>query len=314
MNQKSENIFAENPLDISNFFKGNKSLHAKMYLVRESGKVKDGKPLSAFADLSRVELTIVNKTETPKYVNVSIQYEKLAEIKARGRFALQTRFKRELMQDAGNENENDGENKDEKSPAYTYVIPMGKLKGKTPAQVILGPNGPETLKQHYQWLKDNLKNYPNNQKQMDIIRETCFLYKDGKLKGNAMNETFNILKAEPLPLTREKNKNADGTYPVREVSIDCILSMNYPFEVTIVNYDAPIKKEPSGQIKVVKEKRSNEFTKTFKLSVGEFERLLNHIEIAETIFLNSYSTVLMKEAIEADAENRKNISAEKKAE
>ena len=309
---------SENPYDVFNAFRANgSSFHAKACFTREKGTEKNGKPMAAFDHFSRIVLTIIDKDEKAKYVEANIQYEKLAELKARGRFALNAIFEKEIKPTVT-------EGDEASSPAYTYVIPSGKLKGKTPAQILMEPNGQETLNAQYKWLQDNLAKYPANKTQMDAICDAARLQKEGKLVKNevpAVNGILTILEAVPLPLIRKKKE--DGTCPVREVSINCNLAKNSPFEVVISNYDAPVMavskeglvevtSEGSGgnKINVQRKDKKNEVTKKFNLTVGEFAGFLGHIDVAEQIFLNSYSTVLMKEAIEADTENRKNANNE----
>lgn len=303
---------AENPFDIFNAFRTNgTSIHAKAMFSREDGNEKTGKPMAGFNHFSRIVVTIIDKDEKAKFVEANIQFDKLAEVEARGRFAINTYLENEL-----NPSTDDGE----LSPAYTCVIPVGKLKGKTPAQVLTEmPDGQKALNSHYQWLQDNLAKYPKNKEQMDAIIEAARLLKEGKLekKSNMSHGgTISILEAVPLPLIRKKKE--DGTCPVREIAITCNLSKNAPFEVTISNYDAPVMavskdglkevtSEGSGgnKINVQRKDKKNEAYKKFNLTVGEFVSLLDHINIAKEIFLNNYSSVLMKEALEADAENRK---------
>ncbi len=80
---------AKNPYDIFNAFRTNVcSLHVKACLFREVGNDEEGKPLAAFNNFSRLVVTIIDKDEKAKFVEANIQYEKLAEIEARGKYAL----------------------------------------------------------------------------------------------------------------------------------------------------------------------------------------------------------------------------------
>ena len=307
----SSRDYAENPLDICNFFRANgSSFHAKAAFSRESGYEKNGKPLAAFNHFSRVVITLIDKDEKQKFVEANVQYEKLPELIARGRHAIQLCLNKELTPVSEGENT---------SPAYTVVIASGRLKGKTPAQVMQEPDGSKLLNDQYKWLQDNLAKYPKNKVQMDAISDAARLYKEGKLEKpetNAVSGIFNILEAVPLPLIR--NKKEDGTCPVREISIEADLSKNSPFQVTVSNYDAPVMavtkngmqevtNEGSGgnKINVQRAGKKNECVKHFRLTIGEFAALLDHIEIAKDIFLNANAGALLKEALEADENNRK---------
>ncbi len=303
---------AENPFDIFNAFRANgASIHAKACFSREDGNEKNGKPMAGFNHFSRVVVTIIDKDEKAKFVEANIQYEKLSEIEARGRYAVNLVLDKERNPVV----ENSGDN----SPAYTVTIKSGKLSGKTPAQVLQEPDGQKLLNAQYQWLADNLAKYPKNKDQMDAIMDAAKLKKEGKLKTNISTSSgiFTILEAVPLPLIRKKKE--DGTCPVREISINCNLSKNAPFEVNISNYDAPVMavskdglqevtSEGSGgnKINVQRKEKKNEVYKKFNLTLGEFVSFLDHINVAKEIFLNNYASVLMKEALDADKENRSN--------
>ncbi len=305
---------AENPKDIFNAFRDNElksSFHVRAEFSREDGNEKNGKPLKAFNHFSRLVVTIIDNKK-PIFVEANIQYEKLEKFIETGRIAAREYIMKNLFI-----TEETGENT---SPAYTYVIPAGKLAGKTPAQILQEPNGSKKLNDQYQWLSDNLEKYPKNKEQMDAIMDAARLQKEGKLEKqekSSIRGIMPILEAVPLPLIRKKKE--DGTCPVREIEINCNFSKNAPFEVTITNYDAPVvaiskdgakevTTEGSGgnKINVKKKEKKNEVIKKFNLTDEEFLSWLDHIEVAKTIFLNNNSPVLYKEALEAEMENRKN--------
>ena len=207
------------------------------------------------------------------------------------------------------------------STSQLQLCTTGKLKGKTPADALLNTaEGLKLLTEHYNWLKDNVGKYPKNKEQMDAIVEAVGLMKAGKLKATSSSASvFKILEAVPKPLIRKKDEKT-GTCPVKEIQIECNLTKNAPFEIFISNYDAPVKGvsrdglvditaegSNGNKVNVQKKEQENEVHKKFNLTVGEFEQLLDHIEIAKKIFLNTYSSQLFKEAVEAEAENRKNI-------
>jgi len=60
-----------------------------------------------------------------------------------------------------------------KSPAYTTAISAGKLKGKTPAELLLeNPQENKPLLIHQKaWLESNLAKYPRNKSQIEAIED-----------------------------------------------------------------------------------------------------------------------------------------------
>ncbi len=311
---------SENPYDIANYFRtSGTSFHAKACLFRETGEDEDGKPLKAFNHFSRIVMTITEKSNECKFVEANIQYDDLAEVFTRANFAIKQCLKKEFQPAVTDDSE-------ESSPAYTYVIPFGDLRGKTPVQVLQEPDGEKKLNDQYQFLQENLAKYPKNQIQMDIIMDAARLKNEGKLVKKETPITCGvipILESEPRP--NIYNMNDDGkTFPVYEVKMECNLALNSPFEVQITNYDAPVEEQTKNgpkrltksgktgnKVNVIKKEAKNLRQKNFKMNMGEFTSFLDHIELAKTIFLNSYSVVLMKEAIEADKENRKKATEAK---
>ena len=87
---------SENPFDILNCFRANgSSFHVKAVFSPETGNEKEGKPMAAFNHFSRLVITIIDN-DNVRFVDANIQYELLAEIIGRGRYALEKVYKREF--------------------------------------------------------------------------------------------------------------------------------------------------------------------------------------------------------------------------
>ena len=338
--------YAKNPYDIFNSFRTKKgsssSLHVKAVFEREYGKgenekIESGKPLAAFHhSFARLVVTIISKSKAGKsFAESNVQYEKLADIESRGHYAIQKLYDQEISSikpvtkneedDENDENEENEEEEKKLSPAYTVVIPTGKLKGKTPAQALQEPNGKEMLNKHFKWLQENLAKYPKNKEQMDAIQDAANLEAKGLLKkveAASSTSDFVILEACPLSLTNKLDEKT-GLCPVREIGIKVDFTQNNPFIFHIVNYDAPVYIEtPTGKKRITKKgqyeckivagrkERTNEVKESYRLNTSEFNSLLDHINIAKTMFLNENSKILLQEAKEADEYNKKSAKAE----
>ena len=64
------------------------------------------------------------------------------------------------------------------------VIEKGKLKGKTPYQILVedATNGIVDLKSQYNWLEKNAEKYPQNKQQMRAIVEALTMYQNGAIQ------------------------------------------------------------------------------------------------------------------------------------
>ena len=138
--------------------------------------------------------------------------------------------------------------------SYSMKFLSGKLKGKTIAEVALS-EGEETLKKQYDWLKENLEKFPKNKELMDAINVTVKALREGKLSADSAAATsaayiniYESMKGNPY----KPMKGNDKLFFVHDTKIHYFLGDNYPVNITIKNYYAPLIKDENGKQKVDK--------------------------------------------------------------
>ena len=180
------------------------------------------------------------------------------------------------------------------SIAFTTCLTMGKLKGNSPGDLLLGASEPEKmaaeLENHKRFLEDKVARYPNNQAAIDAIDEALNLYELELLSDSRP-------KAAPLPEKRLasapaggelivyqsgikyfKKKNAAGMNKCYEFSIFCCPERKFPYRMEFRNYYAPIR----DNMIVLREKdSSSEKTATFNMSRSEFNAM--HFRMQTTV-------------------------------
>lgn len=161
----------------------------------------------------------------------------------------------------------------EKSSAYTVVITAGRLKGKTPAAVLL--QDAETnlpfLENQKKWLTQNLGRYPKNAVQIDAIDEALSLYHAGKLDASANSAgpvSERIFGTGMRPLVRRTRK--DGKSFVYEIEINWNGGTAKPVEVKIKNYYAPVIKNEKGLLNVVGKEAADVVVNSFSMTYEEW--------------------------------------------
>lgn len=237
-------------------------------------------PLKFHSKFSRFTITIIN--EERKAANGNIPIREMEDLIRRSGFAYQKELEAELLPKAVKGNEVD-------SPAYTVRFTNGTMKGKTPAQVLAEDpgNGSDALNRQYKWLQSNLNKYPKNQEQMDAIRDAARLHREGKLcpvTSIASLPAFTIYEPGFRPLIRKQRE--DGKSFVYEIRITWNFGQNYPVEVEIQNYYAPVIKKENGMLNVLlKEKSVNDsITNKMKLSSMEWMHVIHMLETSIRTF------------------------------
>ena len=118
----------------------------------------NGFPLEIYdATFSRISGVLINTDKVAATFN--IRKEALPLIIKKSEFAFNKEMEHMISQSG----------EEQLSSAYTVRITTGKLKGKTPAELLIeNPENKNILSEHYRFLKSNLAKYPKNQIQMDF--------------------------------------------------------------------------------------------------------------------------------------------------
>jgi len=193
--------------------------------------------------------------------------------------------------------------------ADDVIITSGKLKGRTPSQVLLeDADGKDSLRNQYKWLKDNLDKYPKNKIQMDAIEQAVKLFEAGKLEVS--NEVSNIELYEsgmrPL-MSRSVPSNLDSKYKfVYEISLEWLLGESVT--VSILNYYAPVEKLPDGRLNVMKSSydKATFIKNSMTLTADEWMNCLYNINMDMRRFEQINAEKTYKESAEQSYQQRGN--------
>ena len=247
-------------------------------------------PLSFYNErFARFPMTIINKDR--KFSTANLKVGAIAGIKQKSEYAIN----KDLSEDYS-------DNKD-LSLAYTVALTSGKLKGKTPAEVLLeDPKNTTLLNSQYAWLKENLKKYPNNQKQMDAIEDAAKLLKDGKLNKDNLKQASLTIYESGIK-TNIHRKREDGKSFVNEMNIRYTLGANYPVEINIINFWANYTKNEKGLINITGE-RADIVNNTFYMTADEWLHCLYMMQVNMNTFEMLHAQALYKASAEKDKENR----------
>ncbi len=188
---------------------------------------------------SRVDVTLIDKDKT--FVSSCIKQPALAGIIKASDYAFNKHMDALYGPKAPSTGASD--------KAYSMKFMSGNLKGKTVAEVAL-TDGEETLKNQYEFLKKNVEKFPKNKELMDAINITVKALREGKLseadtaKAAAPFITiYEAMKGNPYKPHKENGK----IFFVHDTKVHYYLGDNYPVNITIKNFYAPLIKDENGK-------------------------------------------------------------------
>ncbi|HIX82112.1 MAG TPA: hypothetical protein H9980_09120 [Candidatus Erysipelatoclostridium merdavium] len=188
--------------------------------------------------------------------------------------------------------------------AYTAKIITGKHAGKTPAQLLLDVDNIEENKQflisYYNWLKENLSKYPNNKHLMQAISNATNMYKEGKLKDIKVDNADEMMIYNSGYRFNIRKQREDGKTLIKELSIKWIFKRNYPVQICIKNYYAPVKRNDDGTVNVLAKESSDHLINTMNLSFAEWENMKYMIKTSMRLFENSISEECLEYALKTE--------------
>lgn len=200
------------------------------------------------------------------------------------------------------------------SLSKTVLIGNGKMKGKTPFQVLAeNPQAIVDLNSQYAWLEKNLEKHPNNKLQMDAISEAIELFNAGKISlGDASvgnNLTFGTIPLyEPTPRTLMRQVDEEGLYPVYEVGINWHIGERFPVEIRVKRYKAPVTKSETGAINPQRSEAQDIEENNFRLTSNQWFECIHLMEANMQRFEYIMASKQFREAEEADEYNRANAN------
>ena len=278
-------------------------------------------PGNIYSGFARFVWALINKTKTPSTANFpEAEYAGVVD-KTRAAQANDT-FARYLLPSivgavATTQNApktNDGA---DYSAAFSVRILTGKLKGKTPAEVLIEDpeNGKKLLENQRDWLSANLAQYPVNSKQIDAINAAFDAQKAGALEGTgavaaAQSGNTGAIGAR-IPLYESKyraniyKKREDGKCPVSDMYVTWIIGHDYPVEIRIVNYWAPAFKDATtGKLNVQAAQASDRIDNTMLLQASEWSKFLKAMQDRLDIFKMINAKAIENDIVDSNNRNR----------
>lgn len=187
------------------------------------------------------------------------------------------------------------------SIAYTVKFTSGKLKGKSPAEVLLeDPNNKELLNSQYSFLKKNASKFPKNKEQMDAIVEASRLLNDGKLsKENVKKAVIVPIYAPGFRPLRSRTRD-DGKSFIYDIKINWYIGTNNPVVIEVSNFYAPVVQTEAGLLNVKAKEKDSENKCKISLSPEAWMDVIYDIKAQMRAFeicnySNAYSAAIAQE-------------------
>ena len=287
------------PYDIVNYFtKKDAFAIAAHFCKREKTETTTlESPLKIFDDkYSRFVMTIISDK---KGISCNIPVSELPMMRSKTDYAANVMYSRKYSV---------AEQGEKLSPAYTLRFFSGKLKGKTPVEVLRenGDAGKTMLNKQYTWLKENLQAFPKNQEYMNAIIEAGKLNMEDILKPNqnAVPAPIPILEISVRPLIRKKRE--DGKCQCYEAYITWNFEKDYPVVAEIKNYYAPVIEKEDGTLNVQlsQKDKGTEIINTFYMSAKDWINALAEMEDIKKAFKQIHMANAFAIANKANADNR----------
>lgn len=280
------------PFDCVTHMTKNKTFSVEPRFSRKT----DDSPLKIFAPgLSRFVFTTINSGKVAK-CNVPISA--LADMEQRTQYAFNKYMEYTCRPSAAS----DGKT----SPAYTKKFFAGSLKGKTPADILAenGENGKTILNDQYKWLKANLDKFPKNKELMEAIMDAATLDVSGLKKDTTIAPPIvPILDIGCRPLQRKTR--GDGKCFCYEIHITFDASRDYPVNIKINNYYAPVLKRNDGtlNVKLSEKDQSSEIIGDFSMTAGDWNDTLDIMRLCKDSFFKNNFGNHLKMAEKAEYDN-----------
>ena len=249
---------------------------------------KGESPKTLFGHFSRYIFTVINEQKQALAGNIS-PLDVIGPITKRSEIAYAEEMRRQINGMAAIATDATT-NSEAPTIGRTTAFFAGEFKGKTPVQVLLEhPDGSydQKLQGQFDWLKSNVERYPKNKTLMDAIQDAFRLKNEGKLNGEqptqaaVPSQSFVVYQSGYRPnMYKGETRNGTQMYPVFEIDILWNFGKNYPVDVSITRYFAPVEKKDDGRLNVTKSAmdRASLQKNTMHLAADEWIRMLKLIE------------------------------------
>ena len=188
------------------------------------------------------------------------------------------------------------------SLAYTKRFLFGKLKGKTPADVLLDKtiNGHEELKSQREFLAQKAREYKANQELVDAIDDAIDLYLNGTLEKKDLPKTSEETLFDSEWRPKRSSKDNKGFYDCRRLEIVFCPQMKQPYRIQISTMKAPLKSEGDGVNPVAADMGTGLATASFQMTEREAFSLFERMQSVKALFENAIFLSCWKSCIEIE--------------
>ena len=217
----------------------------------------------------------------------------------------------------------------DKKKAAQSSFAGGNNKGKTPYDLLMEGDitdpgviakNVENLKQQRDFLEKNLDKYKNNRFLIESIDAAFRLVGgDGRLKPGAAERPASadasaqtasgfgeiVLHAPVAKGNQYKPDEKTGLYPSSEIGIKWVVGEDYPIEITIRNYMAPIRFYDDGRQNTLISQmdKSTLIVNTYRLTAAQWANCLYVMQANMRRFENMTAQAQFKQAEEIEKEN-----------
>lgn len=273
-----------------------KTMSIENYLAPAEDKEHRGgtqDPLKFYEDFSCFHITLIAKDgEKKSFARANLSVRAIPKIDRRTQIATEKIMEQEssvTKQDVG------------VSSAYTQQIRVGKLKGKTPAQILLeNPENREQLEGTANWLKEK-GNHEGNKAQYAAIMEAIDLLEKGEISANACEGTGQIVihKADYRPLISTKRE--DGKIMAYTLQILCNPADRMPYEIRVGNFWAHY-----NGMEIVPGSSSDKTGIAIRLTEEEWDDAVESMMRTMRIYERCYGKYELERAISYNQQNKRN--------
>ena len=165
------------------------------------------------------------------------------------------------------------------------VMLNGRLKGKTPLQVLNEPNGRNTLLEQRDYYVQHLQSFPSNATFIDAIDDALNNPQNANVQSVPVaSGIYTIYKALLHGNCNKPHQQMQNMFYTTDCIIEYLFGNNYPINITISNYYAPINRDATGRQQVVASQATPKDTKSMRLSVSDFAYLIEQVKASKHDF------------------------------
>ena len=192
------------------------------------------------------------------------------------------------------------------SEVYTYRFPMGKLKGKTAAEILSNEtDGKELLLTQRKFLEANVSKFKANAAQIKIIDEAIALFEGGKLEKVEADSSLDSIVLYETATKYMSTEDKRGYHKVYSLKIEKDpAKTSYPYKITIMNACAPLHTNKLGLPVADMSKAEDNRSTDISVSEAEWYSFIKTLSDTVTGFRNM---VLPQQILKAAEINKKNM-------